>query len=333
MCIFSGDILEVTSTKIFAAIVPSLTATLNDSNAKAVKNDRQVIVYEMAVASAKPQIAMILPIPSSSQDEDAVEFIDLSSFLDFFNKLDVLIPDPYLVYRKQTLRADTTPRLLKVHVVGDFIASFVPNVNDFARLDERFRLPTGVVEKHMEYVDWGFVVFTLASLSTEIEKRHPMAFTFPRRDVTKLFFPTLHVHDGHDVPREAKYDHDLYVQLPESETSLLDPSNHLANLFKYFHVMVPMESAGSRKVELEFIMGSIPGYYFAPAEPTWRQSLWTLCRCGFASKGEIRPALPWGIVNAALPVYRARCKGTLVNQDVWVACDSKVEAVKWELYT
>lgn len=42
-------------------------------------------------------------------------------------------------------------------------------------------------------------------------KRHPMAFEFPRRDPTALFFPTVHVHDG-IVHAEARFDHVLFAQ-------------------------------------------------------------------------------------------------------------------------
>ena len=31
----------------------------------------------------------------------------------------------------------------------------------------------------------------------------------------ELFFPCLHIHDGHDVPAVAHYDHHLYCQAPE----------------------------------------------------------------------------------------------------------------------
>jgi hypothetical protein len=39
-----------------------------------------------------------------------------------------------------------------------------------------------------------------------------LAFTFPRRDPRSVFFPTVHVHDGHHVPDEAHFDHQLYLQ-------------------------------------------------------------------------------------------------------------------------
>jgi hypothetical protein len=40
---------------------------------------------------------------------------------------------------------------------------------------------------------------------------HPMAFTFPTRAPERLFFPTVHVHDGR-FHTTAKFDHALYYQ-------------------------------------------------------------------------------------------------------------------------
>ena len=38
-----------------------------------------------------------------------------------------------------------------------------------------------------------------------------MAFEFPRADPTKLFFPTVHIHDG-EVHAKAAFDHMLFCQ-------------------------------------------------------------------------------------------------------------------------
>jgi len=40
---------------------------------------------------------------------------------------------------------------------------------------------------------------------------HPMAFWFPRADRDRVFFPTLHVHDG-ALHATAHFDHVLYAQ-------------------------------------------------------------------------------------------------------------------------
>ncbi len=45
-----------------------------------------------------------------------------------------------------------------------------------------------------------------------------MAFEFPHRDPTRLFFPTVHVHDGR-VHARAEFDHALYCQLTPSRAT------------------------------------------------------------------------------------------------------------------
>jgi hypothetical protein len=104
---------------------------------------------------------------------------------------------------------------LKVHDVGEFEASSVPTVQDFSRVDERFRLPEGTWEKLPIYKDFGFAVFKLKKGAKTV---HPMAFEFPRRDPRTLFFPTVHIHDG-EVHRRADFDHTLYCQRLGDETN------------------------------------------------------------------------------------------------------------------
>jgi hypothetical protein len=97
---------------------------------------------------------------------------------------------------------------LKVQRVGSFEASFVPTVGDFDRLDERFRLPSNVWEKLPGYAGFGFAVFKLKPIHGPV---HPMAFSFPSSMPQKLFFPTLHIHDG-QIHTEEEFDHTLYAQ-------------------------------------------------------------------------------------------------------------------------
>jgi hypothetical protein len=61
---------------------------------------------------------------------------------------------------------------------------------------------------------------------------HPMAFSFPRRDVRTLFYPTVHIHDG-KVHAKAEFDHVLYCQPREYQQLGLDDwtesATHAAN--------------------------------------------------------------------------------------------------------
>ncbi len=99
-----------------------------------------------------------------------------------------------------------------VRNVGSFETSFAPTRADLDRLDSRFRLDPEVWRKLSIYEDFGFAVF---KLRPGLKRIHPMAFKFPRRDPRSLFFPTVHVHDGHSVPPLADFDHELFFQSPK----------------------------------------------------------------------------------------------------------------------
>jgi hypothetical protein len=220
MCCFSRPIDLVADTNIFA---------------RAGKGGRQYLVYAMTM-SAKEDLAMILPIPTpKASKEDAVKFISLEKYPEFFTHLRAGFPVP-----KDDSRGDNSlgPKPgsapLKVVEVGAFEASFVPTVKDFSRLDERFRLPTEIWDNLPQYKDYGFVVFKLKKTEKEKDKSkvHPMAFEFPRANPKKLFFPTVHIHDG-KVHDKAGFDHALYCQQSGEEDLLMkwEESPQPAGLF------------------------------------------------------------------------------------------------------
>lgn len=195
MCCFSRRVESVTSTNLFA---------------RAAAAGRQYLVYEMTLAAAE-ELAMILPLPVPPRPrEDAVRFIALDGYRDFFADLKKGFPEP--VSRGGWLANGLAPapasQALRVVDVGDFEASFVPTVDDFDRLDDRFRLPRGIWDALPAHHDFGFAVFKLKRGRSRV---HPMAFEFPRRDPERLFFPTVHIHDGAVHPT-AHFDHALYCQ-------------------------------------------------------------------------------------------------------------------------
>jgi hypothetical protein len=203
MCCFSGTVEFVAQTRIFARFT---------------KPGEQAIVYQMEYGSAEP-LAMILPIPVPPKSkEDAVKFIDLKEYDAFFADLKKGFPEPkpraFLGGIGAATLGEDAP--LEVQDVGNFIASFVPTIADFDRLDEKFRLPKGTWEKLPTYKDYGFAVFQLKPEASHV---HPMAFTFPTRPKARLFFPTVHIHDG-EVHAKAEFDHDLYLQPASSEQML-----------------------------------------------------------------------------------------------------------------
>jgi hypothetical protein len=217
MCCFSRPVRHVSKTRIFA---------------RPLRAERQLLVYAMSLA-ADSELAMVLPIPVPPRSaEDAIRFVDLSACPTFFDQLASLFP---LELTRGGFAPQPAPaaKRLVVHDVGEFEASFVPTRADFDRLDERFRLPANVWDELPTYADWGFCVFKLKAKQLDHEPGvlervkgflgggggskpsrtyHPMAFEFPRRDASALFFPTVHVHDG-EAHVTARFDHTLYAQL------------------------------------------------------------------------------------------------------------------------
>lgn len=160
----------------------------------------------MAYESEQPN-AIILPLPvKTSASEDSVRFIDLSGYETFFRDLAFGFP---MVASSLGCAASSglADKSIEVHEVGNFIASFVPSVDDFTRLDPQFAIPKETWDKIPIYADYGFAVFQLAELAG---RPHPMAFEFKTR-LKKTFFPTVHIHDG-AVHDSEDFNHVLYMQ-------------------------------------------------------------------------------------------------------------------------
>ncbi len=195
MCCFSQPVLFVNSTRIFARMSEPA---------------RQALAYQMNFGS-KEDMAMILPLPvPPGSGEDALRFINLEGYKEFFEDLDSGFPRPESLSRGNVVPTDAVDaEPLKVEQVGAFEASFVPTAADFDRLDPRFSIRKDIWDQIPVYSDYGFAVFKLRKGEHEA---HPMAFTFPTRHPDKLFFPTVHIHDG-KVHEKEDFDHELYCQV------------------------------------------------------------------------------------------------------------------------
>lgn len=203
MCIFAQPVVSVTDTNIFARLLP---------------DGWQYLVYQMNFET-RDSNAMVLPLPVQlpATDDETLEFISLKQHDGFFKDLKkgfpLALPSRPTLSRGVDSAVDSE-QILEVHDVGDFIASFVPAVADFNRLDPQFRIPQESWDQIPRYSDYGFAVFQLKSLQG---KPHPMAFKFRSRQNHSgggsLFFPTVHIHDG-KVHKREKFDHTLYLQHP-----------------------------------------------------------------------------------------------------------------------
>lgn len=173
----------------------------------------QGLVYQMRYTAERPT-AMILPLPVAlPAREDSVRFKSLKEYPQFFDDLAAGFPQKPTLSLTRSKSASVmmaASPTLAVHDVGDFVASFVPSVKDFARVDPRFVIPKDVWDRIPAYADYGFAVFQLKDLSGS---PHPIALEVDTRTPQTLFFPTVHIHDG-TVHDKDDFDHVLYAQEP-----------------------------------------------------------------------------------------------------------------------
>lgn len=195
MCCFSGTVQAVNGTQIFARLG---------------SDNRQFLIYEMSYQAKEP-VAMVLPLPvAPGMDENAVRFHNLQGyptlFTDLLSAFGIRAGAGYA-----GAGGGGGGRTLAVQAVGDFVASYVPTQADFVRLDPRFRLPKSSFRALPHYANWGYAVFQLQQSPRQVTRVHPMALSFPVRESGKLFFPTVHIHDG-KVHQTEYFDHTLYAQ-------------------------------------------------------------------------------------------------------------------------
>ena len=194
MCIFSQPVNSVNGTKIFA---------------RSTGKGSQFLAYQMNYDS-QGENAMILPIPvRSPSNENCLRFIDLQDYEYFFYDLAKGFPyvAPSFNFTCGGGPKAVSDAAIKLHKVGSYIASFVPTIDDFKKLDPRFTLPKKTWDLVPQYASYGFAVFQLASGALE---SHPMAFEFDSNSKS-IYFPTMHIHDG-EVHETEAFDHVLYMQ-------------------------------------------------------------------------------------------------------------------------
>ena len=218
MCILmssTGKHVDVAATKIFARL---------DRAANGPEME-QYLVYQMNINAHGARSAMILPIPEATHQDNAVEFINLQGYKDFFTDCEKGFPaEQALSFGAPMMRGIGAPKgLLAVERVGDYIASWVPTVADLDRLDPVFRMPKILFDAFPRYETYGFAVF---QLDTDAVGRYmlrrwspsgskttiqPMALRFETATPNDLYFPTVHFHgDGlHDMD---EFDHMFYWQ-------------------------------------------------------------------------------------------------------------------------
>ena len=206
MCCFSVRSPAGLMQRLFA---PKLHVSATNIFARMVAPGVQALAYAMNLDSPR-EVAMILPLPiRPNAGENAVRFIDLQRHPRMFEDFAMLFDPVEPITRGGSFALEARPTLA-VYDIGSFIASYVPTRFDFDRLDPRFQLPRVLFDAVPHYKDYSFAVFQLKSGR---HTTHPMAFTFPSRELEQLYFPTVHLHDGRYHGR-ASFDHALYYQHP-----------------------------------------------------------------------------------------------------------------------
>jgi len=203
MCIFRGKVEQVSKTRIYG---------------RTTKDAIQYLVYQMEF-SADDDVAMILPFPAD-RSRGEPEFINLERCPKFFDKIDKAFHEPVMRSFSLTKSAGArrTRSTLRVHSVGAFEGSFVPTIRDFDRLDERFQFAPSTLDAMRElYSDFSFAVFKLKAGSNQ--EVHPMAFRFCTAQPDRVFYPTVHVHDG-EMHETEHFDHSIYTQIPTDRTEI-----------------------------------------------------------------------------------------------------------------
>lgn len=178
---FSGNISNVSNTRIFA---------------RGTDQGTQYLVYQFDY-KADNDLALIVPLPTPlGSASDAVRFIDLSGYPDFFEALANGFP-----VTRALPHAPSNPSGI---IDGSFLASRA----DFSRLDEKYRLADEMWDRVPEYGDYGFAVF---KLSGDAQTVPPLAIEFPTRSQHLLYFPTVKLQQG-TFEENAYFDHDIYCQ-------------------------------------------------------------------------------------------------------------------------
>lgn len=193
MCIISASVNSVSNTKIFVA-------PYDDDH-------RQIIVYSNEVDTHVRNNTMILPVPNPQ----SVELLDFSHYPQFFSDCAASFRDmgsrSFALANSLSRSAPSDP--LPVFNVGSYIATIVPSVSEFRRLDtNHFTINDEVSAMLSRQYDptFGFIVCKLRIGS---HRYHPFAYTHYIHDSHHVFVPTYHYHP-HGGGHRADWDHRIY---------------------------------------------------------------------------------------------------------------------------
>jgi hypothetical protein len=173
----SAEVKDLSATKILAALLRG--------------GRRQLTVYANSVATAVQGSCMVLAVPNPG----SVRLLDMSGYSTIFDDCLAMTQRYSESYgsRGGTLSYDSAP--LAVHSVGDYDASIVPALADFARLDPA---SFTMAPEFLQFMDrtyagtaMGFIVCKLQR-SSSLKPYAPFGYVHDVSD--HVFVPTMHFH-------------------------------------------------------------------------------------------------------------------------------------------
>ena len=188
MCIISGPVLSVNSTKILA---------LPSRNGK-----RQLTVYRNAVATPDSN-AMCLPVPNPNSVK--FETVPKDIFSQCASSFDIVYP------RGLTLSAgganfSAKGGALPVQSHGSYEVVLVPSMDDLERVPSHFTVLSSEVKEFLNAsypTNFGVLLCKLKQGSADYE---PFAYSHDIQANTQLFFPTKHYHVQNHSEHGATHD-------------------------------------------------------------------------------------------------------------------------------
>lgn len=195
MCIILSTVDKVANTKIYVS--PDK------------ENQRQLTVYSNEVAT-KYENAMILPVPNP----ESIELLDLSNYPKFFEDCEAC----FFRLPTRSIRSAYAERShaspLPVFQVGSYLASIVPSLYDFSRVNtDVFDYGDDLICILEQNYREGFG-FILCVLKKGNHTYHPFAYTHSMISPNRLFIPTRHYHPGESYST-ADWDHIIYSPITE----------------------------------------------------------------------------------------------------------------------
>lgn len=200
MCIFSGEVSEVSRTKILVSPIYPAKVFKEERQGRAriykkpTGNRMQMTIYSNNVTPTKGNLpsAMILPFPLIN-GTNRVGLLDLQKYPTLFEDLNLLFPEVEerraLSNNAQSWEASDS---LAIHRVGNYKVSIVKNFLSFNRLNyKEFNLTKEATEVLGKYYarGYGFIVCILGDKGDY----HPFGYAHEIRD-NRLFIPTRHFH-------------------------------------------------------------------------------------------------------------------------------------------